>query len=409
MAMRQAGFEAAKKAGEAKTKARHDELERLKAKSADLQNLNNSGPSGMPPPSSTAEAEEAKKLENRAATVASTADKVQLTKDGEIEEAAPNNIAAKSKSADEEAVQTEMKANKEMAKAAHEASTGAAEPGVLEGNGQTEEAANMEMANATNEASTGAAEPDVLERKGQVEPEETATKSEPLSISAMKEPEEPAAIAEPPHILNAKEAEEEANKAIIADEATHVHIAGSPPPHASPGMKYPRDEPQDPVPPSTALKDGVENEEKGKMMEEEDLAGKVDSAKTTVKDEDATKTEGAAPIEPEGKVEDVTRASIEQNKTGTDTEEPTVEDIKAEPKATEESFTEDRSKTAEEAAPKSEISEDDNSKHEGPTEGTKHTETEEPSATDEKQDLPGTKLQEQPAASGEKAGESVSD
>ena len=81
MAMRQAGFEAAKKAGDAKSKARAEALQASKNKanslnSETLQKLDNSGPTGVPPPSGTTEAEEAIKPETGDTTAEGKADEV---------------------------------------------------------------------------------------------------------------------------------------------------------------------------------------------------------------------------------------------------------------------------------------------------------------------------------------------
>lgn len=59
MAMRQAGFEAAKKAGDAKSKARTEALDAAKAKGGSLEKLDNAGPTGVPPPTGTTQAEDA--------------------------------------------------------------------------------------------------------------------------------------------------------------------------------------------------------------------------------------------------------------------------------------------------------------------------------------------------------------
>lgn len=82
-AMRQAGFEAAKKAGDAKAKARAEVLQRSKARtdsldSEALQKLNNSGPTGMPPPSGTTEAGEAMKPETGDTSAEGKADEVPI-------------------------------------------------------------------------------------------------------------------------------------------------------------------------------------------------------------------------------------------------------------------------------------------------------------------------------------------
>ena len=90
--MRQAGFEAAKKAGDAK-KAKlfaSKEPETLEGKGPKdrtvdeeaLKKLDNAGPVGMPPPSGTTEAEDAKKPETAGAEVESKADDTPSTEDG---------------------------------------------------------------------------------------------------------------------------------------------------------------------------------------------------------------------------------------------------------------------------------------------------------------------------------------
>ena len=83
-AMRQAGFEAAKRAGDAKSKARAEALQASRDKanastSATLKKLDNSGPTGMPPPSGTTEAGEAMKPETGDSTARGRADDVPST------------------------------------------------------------------------------------------------------------------------------------------------------------------------------------------------------------------------------------------------------------------------------------------------------------------------------------------
>ena len=87
-AMRQAGFEAAKKAGDAKSKARAEALQASRDKdnapsSETLRKLDNSGPTGMPPPSGTTEAVEAMKPETGNTSSEGKADDVPSTKKGE--------------------------------------------------------------------------------------------------------------------------------------------------------------------------------------------------------------------------------------------------------------------------------------------------------------------------------------
>ena len=85
-ALRQAGFEAAKKANDSKTKARQDALAAAKSKDEGLQKLDSSGPTGMPPPSGTTEAADAKEPETAGAVAESKADKVPITGEGATEE-----------------------------------------------------------------------------------------------------------------------------------------------------------------------------------------------------------------------------------------------------------------------------------------------------------------------------------
>lgn len=85
-ALRQAGFEAAKKANDAKTKARQDALAAAKSKDDGLQKLDNSGPTGMPPPSGITEAADSKEPETAGVVVESKADNVPVTGEGSTEE-----------------------------------------------------------------------------------------------------------------------------------------------------------------------------------------------------------------------------------------------------------------------------------------------------------------------------------
>ena len=74
--MRQLGIDAAQKASDAKSKATAPETSN--AKEETLQKLDNSGPSGMPPPSGTTEAEEAMAPETVGAHVASKSDETPM-------------------------------------------------------------------------------------------------------------------------------------------------------------------------------------------------------------------------------------------------------------------------------------------------------------------------------------------
>jgi hypothetical protein len=91
LALRQAGFEAAKKASDAKAKAKAAAAIPLAAKEAtkeggDLSKLDNSGPAGTPPPTGTTSAEDAKTPDTGAAEVVSKSDKTPITGvDGAVE------------------------------------------------------------------------------------------------------------------------------------------------------------------------------------------------------------------------------------------------------------------------------------------------------------------------------------
>lgn len=107
-AMRQAGFEAAKKAGDAKSKARAEALRASRDKDTEpssdtLRKLDNSGPTGMPPPSGTTEAVEATKPETGITSAEGKADDVPSTKQGEQDALESGNKARPSKKADEAA------------------------------------------------------------------------------------------------------------------------------------------------------------------------------------------------------------------------------------------------------------------------------------------------------------------
>lgn len=83
--MRQAGFEAAKKAGDAKksnsakTKAQGKSSELSNVSSETLRKLDNSAPTGIPPPSGTTDASSAVAPESGSSTVKSKADGVPAT------------------------------------------------------------------------------------------------------------------------------------------------------------------------------------------------------------------------------------------------------------------------------------------------------------------------------------------
>ncbi|KAL9102178.1 MAG: hypothetical protein Q9163_002652 [Psora crenata] len=88
-AMRQAGLEAAKKAGDAKKKARTDALEATIAEGSGLGKLGNSIPTGMEPPSGTAEAGEPKNPEKGGTVLEDKADDVPATRINHLQSLQP--------------------------------------------------------------------------------------------------------------------------------------------------------------------------------------------------------------------------------------------------------------------------------------------------------------------------------
>lgn len=159
-AMRQAGFEAAKRAGDAKTKARTDALDAAKERGGSLEKLDNAGPTGLPPPSGTTEAKDAVEGENGGAEVEGEADEVPNTKDvvddGGLGAATGSGkgveeTGSKSKAADEESEVLEGKGQAQPSSVGEVPTAGEAEAAaneairqdkshiVLAGHGQTPE------------------------------------------------------------------------------------------------------------------------------------------------------------------------------------------------------------------------------------------------------------------------------
>ena len=138
-AMRQAGFEAAKKAGDAKSKARAEALQASRDKpsalsSETLTKLDNAGPTGMPPPSGTTEAEEAMKPETGDTTVEGKADDVPGTGKGAEDGAKKGTEEKVSRAATEPAIPSA----KEAEEAANTSIIADESEEVLEGQGQAE-------------------------------------------------------------------------------------------------------------------------------------------------------------------------------------------------------------------------------------------------------------------------------
>ena len=181
-AMRQAGFEAAKKAGDAKSKARAEALQasrdKDKAPSFDtLRKLDNSGPTGMPPPSGTTEAVEAMKPETGDSSAEGKADDVPRTRKGEQDDLEVGN---------KEKPSGTMRATTEYAKRRSQEST-------MPSLEKTDEAANTSILVDESE--------EVLEGRGQAEPR----------------PED--------SVRSAREVEEAANASIMHDKS-HIVLVG---------------------------------------------------------------------------------------------------------------------------------------------------------------------------------------
>lgn len=163
-AMRQAGFEAAKKAGDARSKARAEALQASKAQadtpsSETLQKLDHSGPTGMPPPSGTTEAGEALKAETGNTSVQGNADHVPLTGEGKQEaekESKKSNVqgvgTTESDKAKTRSKGTESLSSKEVEDSANRSIVADSSENVLEGKGQggssTDEIPSSEEVNA---------------------------------------------------------------------------------------------------------------------------------------------------------------------------------------------------------------------------------------------------------------------
>lgn len=149
-AMRQAGFEAAKKAGDAKSKARAEALQASTSRTdapnfETLRKLDNSGPTGMPPPSGTTEAGEAIKPETGNTSAEGTADDVPLTEEG-IQEAEGNDLKSDVKGSgaivgdksETDGKETKIPSSKEVEESANKAIIADGSEEVLEGQGQAE-------------------------------------------------------------------------------------------------------------------------------------------------------------------------------------------------------------------------------------------------------------------------------
>ncbi|CAD6589332.1 MAG: hypothetical protein ASARMPREDX12_003729 [Alectoria sarmentosa] len=181
-AMRQAGFEAAKKAGDAKSKARAEALQASKARadtpnSEVLRKLDNSGPTGMPPPSGTTEAGEAMKPETGNTSAEGKADDVPVTEEGRGE-------------AEKEGKEPTMQG------------LGATVGDKVETNGKdTKIPSSKKVEESANKVTIADEFEEVLEGQGQAEPS-------------------------PEDIPSSKEVEEAANASIMHDKA-HIVLVGS--------------------------------------------------------------------------------------------------------------------------------------------------------------------------------------
>ena len=302
--MRQLGLEAAKKAGEAKSKARIEAMEAAKAKNPELQKLDYSGPKNMPPPSGTTKGADAVSAETGRTTVEGRADQVSATVEKE----------AKGKSSEETREESEKQAPKRESVDTSSAEltsivdqpteNGEKLETTIPSTKEVEESANVAMTQDNEE---------VLEGEGQAEPE----------------------------VPTAKEVEEKANKAIIEDKSS----------------------------PAVAINENI-------VVDPRVIpAGKDQESNTT-------QEHGLGPESSHDKDEDAHMAVQNSAIQSTESE-------RRNPKAN-----------------------DSEGKHEEKEEGDQEEQKEvvkSVTASNEAENLPGTKTQDQPAASGEKAGESVAD
>ena len=346
-AMRQAGFEAAKKAGDAKTKARTDALEAAKSKNTELQKLDNSGPTGMPPPSGATEATEAMKGESGETTAGSKADAVPPT-NLDIEKAESAEKTVEDGAKQENSGKTVTDNGNLPLKLVKERDM------VIPSTNEVEHSANEAIAND---------EEHVLEGKGQAEPE----------------------------IPTAKEAEQEANKAIVEDESQHIHVAGgaagvsSKPLEAddTDGAHASKADEEESVPAASKEKSEEGNPKHAPQDtndEPEPETQKPDQPSNGVSNDTNTEGEGKEPSGSEDQGSNsktvVEQTPLTAEEAGTDTSRAGIEE------------------TSNEA---------------GEQKPTEKASAKGVGATSEGEDLPGTKTQDQPAASGESVGASVAD
>lgn len=334
--MRQVGFEAAKKAGDAKAKARNDILEAAKSKSPDLQKLDNSGPTGMPPPTGSTNAEDAKKPDTGDANVESKADDVPATsmedpRAVEAEENAAANISPRSASKSELPAITKEESHSDIPTAQ-----------------EVQAEANVAIVDDEEEVLEGVG-------KAEVSPEDLP-------------------------VPTAKELEEQANQAIVEDESSHVMFKGrgSVPRAYTPEYET-RKEPKQPQSPSIA-------EEK---------------ANATVTEEEAKSDKGEQ-IEDESGSEELDgskRETAKRQEAKVGVISHPADNTAGQPNLLDE---ENAGSRRRDEAP----SDDDPVKS-----GSSEAVVERPTASEEgtPQVLPGSKTQEQPAAAGDKVGESVGD
>ncbi|MDI1491293.1 MAG: hypothetical protein OHK93_002502 [Ramalina farinacea] len=196
-ALRQAGFEAARKATDAKTKARNDILSASNTSTATdpsktavspetIQKMDQSGPTGMPPPSGITSAAEAKEPESGTTSIQGKADTVSPTgPTGDI----PTATTA------------------------------------------------QQNANTSIAIDSIGSEEEVLEGSGQANPPKSSLESSAHPPSSSDPPVPPAQILE-----------EQTHNAMLSDESHHIHLAngkriGTPITPSSSGTATPVDEP----------------------------------------------------------------------------------------------------------------------------------------------------------------------
>ena len=382
-AMRNIGFEAAKQAGDKKAQSRKDVLEAAKTKDGELKKLDNSAAAGLPPPTGTTEAEEAQKPETGETSTTSKADEIPAItvdepKADEAEETAGEKAKGKSR---EEVLDDAEDASKDNVPSSTE----------------VQKKANEAIADNEEE---------VLEGLGQADPEKV-------------------------EIPTAKEIEALANEAIVEDKRSHVQIkgGGTVPLPLSPPMKRQKkpDNVPDPdlgedekkadatvseVEDENALSKTADRQEAkvGVAPPVEAAASNAEELKDTSEQKEASEQE--TPRQNEGPEGVIPLTNTDQDDSNASTSATSTTKPAA---SANEGVLPLTDGPTEDAAPADKDSPEASTSSKKPEilDSKDDQVASKPSAaaavTEASQNLPGSKTQDQPAAAGDKVGESVGD